>query len=660
MRSKIYSGKVMHTRTKPVRHKFSYPVYYYSLDLDEIEKLDREILFFGHNRLRPVALHDRDYLRPGDEPLKKKLQTILKQAGQNGHMGKVDLVTSARVMHYVFNPVSFFICSSPEGSLDKVVVQVNNTFGEMHVYVLTNPLACRRPGETHYKAEKVFHVSPFFDRTGTYDFYFKDPGRNNLDIIIQHKEDQEVVFAARLTGKPRTLGRWSIAGKLTLHPLTASLTMPRIIWQAAKLRYRKHLPVYHKPSPVSPMTIRPAPPGVLSRLGQKAAMSFFKRIEEGQLTLVYADGRVEHFGNEKGRKGEIQIVDNAFFKRTLLKGGIGLGESYVSGDWTARDLPGTLALLAENLDHLKEKHHRLSILGRTFDHTRHILRPNTLSGSRRNISSHYDLSNEFFSLFLDRTMTYSCGLYPAEDTSLEEAQLNKLKTIIEKARINEGDHVLEIGCGWGSFAIEAVRAAGCRVTGITISREQLKLARERVAAAGMEDKINLILLDYRELEGSYDKIVSIEMLEAVGHANLETWFRVCGKVLRPGGRAVLQVITIPHERYSQYVRSSDWIRKHIFPGGHLPSLETLKGAAVKGSDLVIKDVNSIGPDYARTLRDWSLNLAGRHQEAFALGFEETFLRKWQYYFAYCQAGFETGAIDDLQIIMEKPETGTQL
>ena len=375
--------------------------------------------------------------------------------------------------------------------------------------------------------------------------------------------------------------------------------------------------------------------------------------------MIFPDGRTEKFGEGNGKLADIRVIDNNFFRRTLLSGGIGFGESYVAGEWSSGDLPGILALLSENIEHLSEKHHRLSALGRSFEYLRHILRSNsTTTGSRRNIESHYDLSNDFFALFLDPTMTYSCGLYDETETGLEEAQRRKLQSVIEKAGVTEKDHVLEIGCGWGSFAIEAARSTGCRVTGITVSREQLKLARELVAAEGLEERVTLKMLDYRNIEGIYDQIVSIEMLESVGHNYLGTWFAACGRALKPGGRAVVQVITIPQERYREYTRSSDWIRKHIFPGGHLPSREELEDAARKNSDLVFKSVERIGDHYARTLRDWSLNLARKHDEAKAQGFDEDHLRKWQYYFAYCRAGFETGAIDNLQIILEKPGGGT--
>jgi len=657
--SRIYTGRVMHARSHPVRHAFSYPVYFYAFDLEELEELDRKVVGFGHNRLRPVALHDRDYLIPGNLPLREKLDQVLLKAGLASRFARVDLVTSARVFHYVFNPVSFFFCYRSCQELDCVVVQVNNTFKEMHVYVLKEPLAARRPGERHYHAEKVFHVSPFFARTGSYEFYFGDMSNGKLDIIIQHTEQESIVFAARLTGTPGPLKRWAVAAKILRHPLTASLTMPRILWQAAKLRFVRHLPVYHKPPPASDWTIRAARAGPAALLGRSILRAFLSRIESGRLTLVDSQGDSENFGIDNGRQAKIRILDPAFFRRTLIHGGIGFGESYVAGEWSTDNLPETLALLSENLQCLQEKHHRLSALSRTYEYTRHLLKPNTLAGSRHNISSHYDLSNDFFSLFLDPTMTYSCGLYSDPDTSLEQAQLNKLHKVIEKAGISHDHHVLEIGCGWGSFAIEAAKATGCRVTGITISREQLELARQKVTLAGLEDQVTLKMLDYRQLEGRFDRIVSIEMLEAVGHAHLGAWFGVCSRVLKPGGRAVVQVIVIPHERYRHYRRSSDWIRKHIFPGGHLPSLQALQQAARLGSDLVFTGMESIGPHYARTLSDWSQNLKARHREALKQGLSEEFLRRWYYYFAYCQAGFETGVIDDLQIIIDKPAPGIE-
>lgn len=656
MNSLLFTGRIVHARSQPLKHRFSYPLHFYGFDIDKLDELESRVLLFGHNRIRPVALHDRDYLYQGAGSLREKLHALLGKAGHDVKPEQVILVTSARVMHYVFNPVSFFYCYD-KGILRWIVAQVNNTFGEMHVYLLTDLLPARRQGELHFQAAKVFHVSPFFDRIGKYDFYFKDIQDNNLDVILHYTQGEALVFAAHLTGTPTILNRWTVVGKLLRRPLTASLTMPRIIWQAGRLKFQKHLPVYHKPPPADPMTIRGAPPGPVDRLARVVFQSFLSRISRGSLTVTYPEGHSRKLGREDfgGEEKEASLVvrDNAFFHKTLFHGGIGFGESYVAGDWMSDDLAGTLSFFAGNLDELKERHHLLSALGRTFAYTRHLLNPNTVKGSRRNIAAHYDLSNDFFALFLDRSMTYSCGIYPGPDATLQKAQELKLRTIIEMAGITAKDHVLEIGCGWGSFAIEAAKTTGCRVTGITISTQQLELARRRVRDAGLEDRVTLKLLDYRHLEGLYDKIVSIEMLEAVGHGNLGKWFAICDRVLKPGGTAVVQVITIPHERYGEYRRSSDWIRKHIFPGGHLPSLEVLRDAVKSNSTLVTTRVESIGSHYARTLEDWDVNLKENHERARGLGFDDTFLRRWEYYFAYCMAGFKTGAIDNHQIVLEK-------
>lgn len=656
MKSVLFSGRILHARSKPVKHRFSYPLYYYGFDIDKLDELEKSVLLFGHNHIRPVALHDRDYLIPGTDSLREKLHAVLRSAGHVAIPDQVFLVTSARVMHYVFNPVSFFYCYESE-VLRWVIVQVNNTFGEMHVYLLTELLPARRQGELHFQAAKVFHVSPFFDRIGKYDFYFKDIRDNDLDVVIHYTQGDTLVFAAHLKGTPTLLNRWTVVGKLLRRPFTASLTMPRIIWQAGRLKFQKHLPVFHKPPPGDPMTIRSAPPGLAERLARAAFQSFASRITRGSLTVTYPEGSSRKLGKEiiQGEEKRISLVvkDNAFFRKILFHGDVGLGESYVAGEWTSDDLAGILSLFAKNLDELKERHHILSALGRTFAYMGHLLNPNTIKGSRRNIEAHYDLSNDFFSLFLDQSMTYSCGIYTSPHTTLREAQQQKLRTIIEMADITERDHVLEIGCGWGSFAYEAAKKTGCRVTGITISTRQLELARQRVREAGLNDKIALKFLDYRHLEGQYDKIVSIEMLEAVGHANLGKWFAICDRLLKPGGMAVIQVITIPHQRYGQYRRTSDWIRKHIFPGGHLPSLEVIRDTLDRNTTLTITRIENIGSHYARTLKDWDENLKQNRERARELGFDDPFLRKWEYYFAYCRAGFATSAIDNHQIVLQK-------
>ena len=295
-----------------------------------------------------------------------------------------------------------------------------------------------------------------------------------------------------------------------------------------------------------------------------------------------------------------------------------------------------------------------SVVGRLVNFIRHLQRPNTIQGSDRNIREHYDLSNNFFATFLDSSMTYSCALFDNADSSLQQAQSNKLQSIIDKAEITAEDHVLEIGCGWGSFAIEAARQTGCRVTGLTISHEQLELAQQKVREAGLDDRITICHCDYRHIRGQYSKIVSIEMLEAVGHAGLGPFFKACENALLPGGRAVIQVITIPDRKYLTYRFSSDWIRKHIFPGGHLPSVGAVAKAMAANSTLNMVSFEHFGDHYAKTLDCWRNTLLAHRQEILAMGYDEPFLRKWEYYFAYCRAGFAAKVIDLAQMVLDKP------
>ncbi|MEK6248492.1 MAG: cyclopropane-fatty-acyl-phospholipid synthase family protein, partial [Planctomycetales bacterium] len=297
--------------------------------------------------------------------------------------------------------------------------------------------------------------------------------------------------------------------------------------------------MYHKPVPNSAMTVRPVPATVVDRLGFKMVTKFLSRLPQGEIKMTTPDGLHYHFG-ETGASPSIQlsVKQFQFFRRVMLSGDIGFGEAYTDGDWTTSDLPGLLTLLSENEDVMDDRSIVSSLIGRLVNYLRHLQRPNTVRGSARNIKEHYDLSNEFFATFLDQTMTYSCARFLNREESLEQAQRNKLESIIARTGIGADDHVLEIGCGWGSFAIAAVQQTGCRVTGITVSREQLEFAHQRVLDAGLEDRIDLKFCDYRHIEGLYSKIVSIEMLEAVGHAGLKPFFAACDKALQPGGRAM--------------------------------------------------------------------------------------------------------------------------
>ena len=654
MNSMIYQGEVKHARLSPVQHNFRYPVYFYAFDLDELPELARSNPLFGYNQLRPVAVHDKDYLHSGNEPIRKKLEQVLHKLEISAPVGKVMLVTSARYFNYIFNPASFFYCYTPSGDLLCILVQVNNTFGEMHLYPLIKPEAKTDDDRLLYSNPKQFHVSPFFTREGHYEFQLTEP-EHLLDNQINLYQAEQLTLIARLQGKAEPLTTGNLRRTMIKHPFSASLTMPRILWQAAKLYWQRRLPVYTKPAPDHSMTIRPTGSSVLDKIGMNLCFKFLSRLSGGELQVSLPDGCQHQFGT-LGQQPvqQLSIREYRFFRSVMFSGEIGFGEAFTDGNWTTDDLPGLLTLLANNEKLVDDRGLFTATLGRWINYLRHQLRANTITGSSRNIREHYDLSNDFFATFLDPSMTYSSALFSDDDETLEQAQRNKIRTMIEKAQISSTDHVLEIGCGWGSFAIEAVRQTGCRVTGITLSHEQLKLAQERVREAGLENQIDLKICDYRHIEGEYDKIVSIEMLEAVGHAGLKTFFAACDKALRPGGKAVIQVITIPDRKYNAYRFSSDWIRKHIFPGGHLPSVGALAKAMAADSTLQIDRLDHYAPDYARTLDCWRQTLLSKRQQILELGYDENFLRKWDYYFTYCQAGFNARIIDLAQLVLQKP------
>jgi len=402
------------------------------------------------------------------------------------------------------------------------------------------------------------------------------------------------------------------------------------------------------------MTIRRSPPSNWQRLCRRLILERLSGIHRGSLAITLPEGRQIDCGDGASEpRADLTVHDDRFFSRTVLGGDIGLGESYTDGEWDSTDVARLFEVFIANRHHLVDGDFLSAVLSRFRDRIRHLLRANTIPGSRRNIRAHYDLGNDFYRTFLDASMTYSCARFLSPEETLEDAQRNKFREMISKARIGSEDHVLEIGCGWGSFAVEAVRQTGCRITGITVSPAQMEWARERVRQEGMEDRIDIRLTDYRHIAGSFDRIVSIEMLEAVGHRCLGTFFACCGRLLKPGGCMALQTITIPDERYDDYRRGMDWIRKHIFPGGHLPSPGAIRAAVADRSSLAISETEEIGSHYARTLRAWRNRFLAQSPTLEAMGLGSAFQRKWVYYLASCEAGFATGATGDLQIVLTR-------
>eukprot|EP01025_Chloroclados_australasicus_P005212 TRINITY_DN11504_c0_g2_i5.p1 TRINITY_DN11504_c0_g2~~TRINITY_DN11504_c0_g2_i5.p1 ORF type:complete len:1114 (+),score=82.38 TRINITY_DN11504_c0_g2_i5:37-3378(+) len=417
-------------------------------------------------------------------------------------------------------------------------------------------------------------------------------------------------------------------------------------------------------------------------LAQSVQMYFFKRIaasalQKGSLRLILPDGSELQYGDNKNNeavdrsewrqvpdtRATIRVLDNTFFEKVVKRHDIGLGEAYMQEYFEVDDIGGFMAVMVANAIQIEQNRSKMGLLNwlvAKFLYLAHLSRSNTIQGSRRNISEHYDAGNTMYSLFLDETMTYSCGIHAA-GKSLKDAQLQKLDELIKLANISSNDHVLEIGCGWGSFAIRAVQTTGCKVTGITISKEQLQEAQLRVRQRQLENKIILMFCDYRDIPnmGSYDKLVSIEMIEAVGQEHLKTYFKVISDALKPGGCAVIQAIVGTDERYATYCRSSDFIRQHIFPGGHLPCLGAIVDI-IRHTSLNLAEAIDIGEHYAITLRQWRKKWEQKKDKILSIGYGQRFWRKYQFYFAYCEAAFDAGYIKNYHLVFNKSDADSVL
>jgi len=383
-------------------------------------------------------------------------------------------------------------------------------------------------------------------------------------------------------------------------------------------------------------------------------------MDKGTLTFTLPGGESLVFGDGTGNISANIIVNSEdFYKRILLFGDIGFGEAYVDGLWDTDNITNVIKWVLLNIENSPGvsgsaletlSFNLLKLNNKLF----HFKRANTIDGSRKNIAQHYDLNNDFFASFLDPDMTYSSAYFYKDGTSLAEAQLAKYERLCQQLHLRPGDHVLEIGSGWGANAIYMAKKYGCRVTSLTISKEQQKLAMERVKAEGLGDRVNILLKDYRQMEGAFDKIVSIEMLEAVGYKFLDVYFKKCHELLKKNGILALQVITSPDSRFESLKKGVDWIQKHIFPGSLLPSVAAINSAVNTTGDLTMVDLKDIGLHYAKTLKLWHDAFNANLSSVKSLGFDECFIRKWNYYLCYCEAAFAMRNINVMQIVYTRP------
>ena len=687
MRSALYEGTLMHARTVPTRNVFRYPVCFYVLDLDELPELDRRIALFGYNRRNVVTFRDGDHLGDPARPVKENVLAFLAGRGIDlGPGARVTLLTNLRLLGHVFNPVSYFYCYRADGELAAIVAEVSNTFGERHPYLLTADNQVKDGARRVYEHPKRMHVSPFFGMDQTYRFSFSEPGEKvhaGVGII----EGDQRPFWAELSGVRRPLTNAALARALTRYPLMSQQVTGLIHWQAVKLAMKK-VPFHRKPrfspgqgSRPAPepepsggvatlerprdggvavpgrTSLRPLPPARRSPftpLARRAALWGLGNPVRGRIRLELPDGTVRH-GGDPATGPEITVTVNSknLWRRLATRGRLAIGESYVAGDWRTDDLVGlleTLALSGEWARHRPPWSAWMELQRRRP----HLPPRSDLPGAKRDIQYHYDLGNDLYALFLDPSWTYSCAFFEHPGMSLQEAQEAKYRRICDKLGLGPGSHVLEIGCGWGGFALHAAREWGARVTGLTLSEEQAALARERIAAEGLSDRIEIRLQDYRLTEGRFTHVASIEMLEAIGHRELPVYFRTVDRLLAPGGVACIQTIAVPDQTYERYRRGHDWIREYVFPGALIPSMEAITRAMTRSSGLIVHGVENIGYHYAETLRQWRERFLANRAEVRALGYDERFIRTWDFYLAFCEAAFRTRALHDYQLVLTRP------
>lgn len=393
---------------------------------------------------------------------------------------------------------------------------------------------------------------------------------------------------------------------------------------------------------------------------------FFEKILSHQLKLsttgildLNSPSGKKRFGNPDngGLEADLQVHKGEFFRKACLGGSLGVADSYSNGDWDTADLVSFFRFFLQNQEVMDGMESGWATLLNKLARWAYLIgQKNTIQGSRKNISLHYDLGNDFYELMLDPTMTYSCGIFESENSTLEEASLAKYDRIIDQLKIEPHHHVLEIGCGWGGFAERLAQRTDARLTATTISSEQFKYAENRINNLGASDRITIVKQDYRNLSGVFDRVVSIEMIEAVGHEYLPTYFSKIAELLSQNGAAIIQAITMPDHRYSQYLKEVDYIRTRVFPGSNVPSVSAMVQAVAKKSDLRPTNIFDFGYHYARTLREWRLRFLQNEDKIARLGYDQSFRRAWLYYLCYCEAGFEEGYTGDVHLLLTKPES----
>ena len=398
----------------------------------------------------------------------------------------------------------------------------------------------------------------------------------------------------------------------------------------------------------------------MKKLWHKFGENLLSKIQIGNLKVIYPNSQIKYYGNKLDEEICLEIHDYSFFKNLLFYGDIGFAESYMNKEFSVNNLTNLIKIALLNSKHIgiksedNAKNFLINLLPH-FNKVKHLLRKNSKKNSRKNISEHYDLSNDFYKLFLDDTMMYSAAIFKDKDEDLYTAQKRKIEHLANKLNLKKGDNVLEIGSGWGSMALHLAKEKQCKVTTVTLSTEQKRLCEQKFKENNVEESINIFLKDYRDLEGKFDAIIAVEMFEAVGNEYFDIFFKKCEALLKPSGVVVLQIITMPDQRYKHYSNSTDFIQKYIFPGGHLPSVSKILETTTKHTNLNLLHMEEFTEDYAKTLNIWYQNFLNKKEEIKSLGFDDYFLRMWEMYLNYCEAAFLTRNVNLVQVTLTRDQ-----
>jgi cyclopropane-fatty-acyl-phospholipid synthase len=650
--SALYRGEIRHRRAGSPAGEFTHPLTLLYADLAELPSL------LGGRLVRPapglVRLRRRDLLGGVDgPPTAAAVRALIEErSGRPAPRGAIRVLTAPRTLGMAFNPVSFYYCFDEDERLDTVVSEVTSTpWLKRHAYVL------RATGDERVlrgEHAKALHVSPFQDMDHRHVWAVTAPGET-LSVHIENHRDApgSKDFDATLKLHREELTPASLRRATARQPAAALRTLGLIYGHAVALKL-KGAPHFAPPADPTPETLMPKVKLTPAQFAaRRAVLAVLGRLTTGRLELVEPDGR-RHLLGPGGEPHAVAQLNDPEAWVALLRGSRGLGQSYTDGLWDSPELTDVVRLAARNVQAVDAIRRRIQAVRVPYQHARGLRGKVSRSQGRRDIHAHYDLGNDLFELMLDETMMYSAGSFSTPDATLRDASIEKLELVCDKLDLGPDDRVLEIGAGWGGFAIHAATTRGCHVTTTTISVEQHAYAVEKVKAAGVEHLVDVLLEDYRDLTGSYDRVVSLEMIEAVGWQDFPTFFRVASDRLERDGAMLLQAITMDDRAYEVEKASNSFIREQIFPNGCLPSQAEIARCLQAQTDLRMAHHEDLTGDYVHTLHHWRKNIEASTERLEELGYDERFRRLWQFYLCYCEGGFAERRIGVGQTLLAKP------